>query len=403
MADPDALVARASTLHLIVGHGSRDPQANQAFLDWVEVYRADLSAPHDVAHAFVELAAPLLDDALAEAAARYAKVVLVPAVLFGASHVKNDLPLAMARARARAPHAALVAAPALGVDARLADLIAERVRTALAGADPATTAVLVVGRGSSDADANADFAKLVRLFAERAPYLRVDACFAGVTRPSLAESLEFAARARPARIVVVPYLLFQGRILEQLREALATLKRTSPWIASSLAEPLGADPRVLQVARERADDALAGRAALACDTCQYRVPVGAVRDQVGGLRSLLWSVRHLDTHGRAMPHAHAHAPLTRHVFVCTNRDCADKGSLNLVSNLRRRLKLLGHDRTVKVTRTSCMGRCGEGPAMVVYPDGVFYRHAREDDADELVDTHLVDGRLVARLVDSILP
>jgi (2Fe-2S) ferredoxin len=49
-----------------------------------------------------------------------------------------------------------------------------------------------------------------------------------------------------------------------------------------------------------------------------------------------------------------------------------------------------------------MGRCGEGPTLVVYPDGVWYRGVSEADAASLVDDHLVGDRIVARLVDNIM-
>jgi (2Fe-2S) ferredoxin len=49
-----------------------------------------------------------------------------------------------------------------------------------------------------------------------------------------------------------------------------------------------------------------------------------------------------------------------------------------------------------------MGRCGEGPTVAVYPDGVWYRGVNAADANELVDQHLVRDRLVARLIDGIM-
>ena len=67
-----------------------------------------------------------------------------------------------------------------------------------------------------------------------------------------------------------------------------------------------------------------------------------------------------------------------------------------------RLKALGRHQEVRVTRTGCMGRCGEGPTVAVYPDGVWYRGVRAEDADELVREHLIQDRLVARLVDQIM-
>jgi (2Fe-2S) ferredoxin len=167
-------------------------------------------------------------------------------------------------------------------------------------------------------------------------------------------------------------------------------------------ETLGADPRLLFIIDERISQALEGRGVLPCDTCQYRAPVSGVVAQVGGLRALLWSLRHGYTHTQAAPHRHAHKPLTKHVLVCGNVDCADGGSIALIDSLRRLIKASGRHDDIRVTRTSCMGRCGEGPTVAVYPDGIWYRAVRESDADELVREHLLGDRLVSRLVDNIM-
>jgi sirohydrochlorin cobaltochelatase len=116
----------------------------------------------------------------------------------------------------------------------------------------------------------------------------------------------------------------------------------------------------------------------------------------------LWSLRHGFTHAQAMPHVHAHKPVAKHVLVCTNADCADRGSLALVEALRRRIKEAGRKDAIRVTRTACMGRCGEGPTVVVYPDGIWYRGVGPGDAEELFAEHLVGDRLVARLIDNIM-
>jgi (2Fe-2S) ferredoxin len=125
-------------------------------------------------------------------------------------------------------------------------------------------------------------------------------------------------------------------------------------------------------------------------------------EQVGGLRALLWSLRHSFTHTQAIPHVHAHRPIRKHVLVCVNRDCAERGSVALVTALRARVKEAGREADIRVTKTACMGRCGEGPTVAVYPDGVWYRAVQPADAAALVDEHLLHDRLVARLVDNIL-
>ena len=110
----------------------------------------------------------------------------------------------------------------------------------------------------------------------------------------------------------------------------------------------------------------------------------------------------METHSQAIPHQHAHQAMRKHVLVCGNVDCASRGSIALIAGLRRALRRIGRDREIKVTKTSCMGRCGEGPTVAVYPDGVWYRGVSPADGNELVSQHLVQDRLVARLIDGIM-
>jgi sirohydrochlorin cobaltochelatase len=381
---------------VVVGHGSREPGANAE----LEALVARWAAGRDVTLGYVELAKPALLDALVDAAARHDRVVALPLFLFTAGHVKNDLPLALDAARRHAPHTRFAAARALGVHPTLAELIWARASEHVA--DAARAALVVVGRGASDPDANGDFVKLTRLGGEGRGLAACEPTFIGITRPLVDETLERVARARPDRIVVVPYFLTAGRLVDKLRAQVDAFAARHPWIATRVAAHLGADERLFTVMNERAADALDGARPLPCDACQYRVPLAGLSQQVGGLQALLWSVRHGYTHAQAMPHVHAHPPLAKHVLVCGNADCADRGSLTLVEALRRRIKDSGRRATIRVTRTSCMGRCGEGPTVAVYPDGIWYRGVRADDADELVREHLLGDRLVARLVDNIM-
>jgi len=53
---------------------------------------------------------------------------------------------------------------------------------------------------------------------------------------------------------------------------------------------------------------------------------------------------------------------------------------------------------VRMTQSGCLGRCKLGPGLVIYPDNVWYRYASEDDIDEIIQTHLIDGRVVDHLL-----
>ena len=339
----------------------------------------------------------------ADLAATAQRVVVFPVLLFAAGHVKNDIPLALAAVRGEHPDVDFVAARPLGVHPAMTELSLQRARQAAVPEQEEAQTVLVVGRGSSDPDANADFFKVVRLFEE--------SC-AVSARPSLFH------RRRQANLRTDPRMggagpsrtLACGPLPPVRRQAgrpdpgapRCRSRRATPWIKTALARHLGLDPKLLTVIDDRIREALEGRAPLPCDTCQYRVALPGLQQQVGGLRALLWSVRHSFTHTQAIPHVHAHKPIRKHVLVCVNRDCADRGSVALVATLRARIKEVGREADIKVTKTSCMGRCGEGPTVAVYPDGVWYRTVQADDASELVQEHLLNDRLVARLVDNIL-
>ena len=388
---------------VIVGHGSRDPSANAEFEALVAAFAAR-EPGRDVSHGYLELAEPSLPLALERAGARAALVHVLPLILFGAGHVKNDLPLALGAARGRFPEVSFLAARPLGVHPLLTALLAERGEAVapLSAAERAKTAVLVVGRGSSDPDANGDFCKLVRLIAEGRGFGRVDPAFMGITSPRVDEGLESLARSRPERILVVPALLFAGSLVAKLDEQLGRFSTRYPWIRTARAPHLGAHANLFSLMDERLRQAAEEGTALPCDACQYRTALPGLAEQVGGMRALLYSLRHSFTHTQAAPHVHAHRPLKKHVLVCGNVDCAERGSLALIDELRRLIKQAGIAVDVRVTRTGCMGRCGEGPTLVVYPDGVWYRGVGATDAASLVDDHLVADRIVARLVDNIM-
>ncbi len=94
-----------------------------------------------------------------------------------------------------------------------------------------------------------------------------------------------------------------------------------------------------------------------------------------------------------------------HVFFCCNqRDggrvcCNDKGATQLRDYCKSRVKQLGlaGKGLVRVNMAGCLDRCEEGPTVVVYPEGVWYRYADQHDIDEIIDSHLINGRVVERL------
>ncbi|HEX6881621.1 MAG TPA: methyltransferase dimerization domain-containing protein, partial [Terriglobales bacterium] len=96
-------------------------------------------------------------------------------------------------------------------------------------------------------------------------------------------------------------------------------------------------------------------------------------------------------------------PFRHHVFVCTQvkaegvTSCSASGSGGMLAALIKSLTDHGLDDDVQVTTCGCMGLCDDGPVMIVYPDGVWYRKLQPGDMDEIVKSHLKDGAIVSRL------
>jgi len=87
-----------------------------------------------------------------------------------------------------------------------------------------------------------------------------------------------------------------------------------------------------------------------------------------------------------------------HVLVCSGTGCQASGSQPLREALEREIARVGLDKEVKLIQTGCFGFCRFGPNMMIYPEGVFYCGVQEEDVPELVEEHLVKGRVLKRLL-----
>jgi (2Fe-2S) ferredoxin len=93
-----------------------------------------------------------------------------------------------------------------------------------------------------------------------------------------------------------------------------------------------------------------------------------------------------------------------HVFVCQNQRpadhprgcCRDKGSQEMHAYMKGRAKELGIKNT-RINQSGCLERCEMGPAMVIYPEGVWYTYRTKEDIDEILQSHMIEGKRVPRL------
>jgi sirohydrochlorin cobaltochelatase len=221
-------------------------------------------------------------------------------MLVAAGHAKGDIPAALAREQARHPGVSFTYARTLGPHPALIELLDMRI-AGVAGDTPA--AVLVVGRGSTDPDANADVVKTARLLWEGRDYPLAETAFVSLARPDVAEGLERCRLLGARRIVVARYFLFPGVLPDRVAEQATAYAAAHPELEIACTDVLGDCDEIAALVRERYREALAGDIRMNCDVCVYRIAMPGFEHRVGEPQH---PHDHPLDHGHDFPHPHAH-------------------------------------------------------------------------------------------------
>ncbi|MFF7240771.1 CbiX/SirB N-terminal domain-containing protein [Streptomyces collinus] len=291
---------------LIAGHGTRDDAGAEAFRDFVrELGRRHPELP--VAGGFIELSPPPLGDAVAELVGRgVRRFAAVPLMLVSAGHAKGDIPAALAREKERHPGISYTYGRPLGPHPALLNVLERRLDEVLDGADRSEVTVLLVGRGSTDPDANAEVHKAARLLWEGRGYAGVETAFVSLAAPDVLSGLDRCARLGARRIVVLPYFLFTGILPDRVRRQTEEWAAAHPETEVRSADVIGPEPELLDLVMERYEEAVRGDLRMNCDSCVYRIALPGFEDKVG-----LPQQPHFhpddDGHHHHGGHSHSHA------------------------------------------------------------------------------------------------
>ncbi|SDY92331.1 sirohydrochlorin cobaltochelatase [Micromonospora pattaloongensis] len=283
---------------LIAGHGTADADGAEEFRRFV----ARVAARHDapVAGGFIELSPPPLGEAVADLVAAGARrIAAVPLMLVAAGHAKGDIPAALARERVRHAGLSIAYGRPLGPHPTILGLLRERLAALAPHAD---TTVLLVGRGSTDPDANADVARAARLLAETTPVAGVEYAFVSLAAPGVPAALERCRRLGARRIAVLPYFLFTG-VLPRRVAAQSRAWAAEAGVPVEVAEVIGDCDGLAELVLERWAEATRGDARANCDACLYRVALPGHEHRLGAPQL---PHHHPDEPGHQHHHHHAH-------------------------------------------------------------------------------------------------
>ena len=266
---------------LIIGHGTKNEQGCAEFAALVE--RTQLRATYaDIAGGFLELSPPPIQDAVARLVeAGHRTIDVVPLVLVAAGHSKGDIPAALAREKLRHPGLEFRYGRPLGPHPDLLAVAEARLAALVDRQDWARTAVVLVGRGATDPDANAEIAKTARLFQEGRGIGTVETAFISLAEPSVPQGLDRAARLGFDRVVVLPWFLFAGVLPDRIASQAEAWSAGHPEVEVLFAGLIGPGDELAGVVLERWSEIAGGDLRMNCDTCAYRVALPGFQDKVG--------------------------------------------------------------------------------------------------------------------------
>lgn len=293
---------------MVCGHGSRDIGAVTEF-QAVAKGIAERLPQYDVESGFLEFATPIIRDGLDKLYAKGINHILaVPGMLFAAGHAKNDIPSVLNSYAAAKDDLTISYGRELAIDPKMIRAAGDRIRQAVASCNDDIplheTMLVVVGRGASDPDANSNVAKVMRMLWEGLGFGWGETVYSGVTFPLVEPGLEHAAKLGYKRIIVFPYFLFTGILVDRIYDYTDQVAARHPDIEFVKAPYLNDHPLVLDCFAERVEEILSGANNMNCGMCKFREHILGFEADIGAPQeSHHHHVEGIGT-GDAKPHSH---------------------------------------------------------------------------------------------------
>ena len=258
---------------LFVGHGSRLEAGNEEVRQFVEQTKTYIDPALLVETCFLEFASPNIEDGIQLCVERGAdEVHVIPIILLHAGHSKMHIPAEIEHAREHFPDVRFTYGQTIGIHEEIFEILKSRLTEVGFNPDEKhdDTAILLIARGGSDPYANGDFYKITRLLWERLDVPIVESAFMGVTTPSVEQGVERCIRLGAKKIVMLPYFLFTGVLMERMAKMVQQFTELYEDVDFLLANYFGYHPNLKKVLLERMDQALDGTSTGMIDLENFR-------------------------------------------------------------------------------------------------------------------------------------
>lgn len=258
---------------LFVGHGSRLAEGNEEVRRFVEQMQPTFADDLLVETCFLEFESPNIQQGIETCVNKGAtEINVIPIILLHAGHSKLHIPAEIIEGIEKYPNVTFTYGQTISIHPQVQDILIDRLEEI--GFDTTATyedtAILLIGRGGSDEEANGDFYKITRLLWERLHVRWVESAFMGVTSPLVDEGMERCVRLGAKKIIMLPYFLFTGILMERMAKMQEAFAVKYPGIEIELAHYFGYHPKLQMVIKERVMEALEGKSTGNRDLENYR-------------------------------------------------------------------------------------------------------------------------------------
>lgn len=269
---------------LLCGHGSRKTAGVESFKKLVEILKGRYQSNYEVDYGFLEFNHPLFEAAVERLYNRGVRTIYaLPIILFAGAHAKNDMPYELNTIQSYYGDLTIKMGAPLGVNSFILDLAKKRIEEREAGLpklERKETCLVVVGRGTTDPDANSDVTKLTSMLWEGMGFGFATTAYSGTAYPSVQESLNLVEKLGFKRTVVIPFFFFTGILLDRIYAQVAEMNATanSEYVYT---DAFGTDELLLKAFDERLEQAINGTGNMNCQMCKYRKQIIGFEQELG--------------------------------------------------------------------------------------------------------------------------
>lgn len=269
---------------LLCGHGSRKAAGVEEFKKLVEILKDRYKTTFEVDYGFLEFNHPLYEAAVERLYNKGIRTIYaLPVILFAGAHAKNDIPYELNTIQSYYPNLKIKMGSPIGVNAYILELAKKRIEETeltLSATQRKETCLVVVGRGTTDPDANSDVAKLTGMLWEGMGFGFATTAYSGTAYPPVGQALQLVEKLGFKRTIVIPLFFFTGILLDRVYDVVTEHNNRSAH-EYVYTPPFGTDELMLKAFDSRLQQAINGDGNMNCQLCKYRKQIIGFEQQVG--------------------------------------------------------------------------------------------------------------------------